>query len=160
MEFAALDWGIITVVSFFTVVGLFKGFSGQLGSLVGMAAALVAGYFLYAPLKAVAGGFSWVSSLIACNAVAGVMDFVCMLVVFGIVRRIVSRFVSFLVPQPINAILGALIGFVKGAVPLGIFIVAGYLQTGLCSRGFFATHSVLVKTAGELADLHIPGAVE
>ena len=52
------------MVSFFTVVGLFKGFSGQLGSLVGMAAALVAGYFLYAPLKAVAGGFSWVSNSI------------------------------------------------------------------------------------------------
>ena len=41
MELTVIDWIIFAVTAFFTVVGLFKGFSGQLGSLVGMAMALV-----------------------------------------------------------------------------------------------------------------------
>ncbi|MBQ9739939.1 MAG: CvpA family protein, partial [Kiritimatiellae bacterium] len=53
MELTVIDWIIFAVTAFFTVVGLFRGFSGQLGSLVGMVVALAAGYFLFAPLKGI-----------------------------------------------------------------------------------------------------------
>ena len=146
------------MTAFFTVVGLFKGFSGQLGSLVGIVLALAAGYFLFAPLKGIVAGGNWVSGDTAQNAVAGIADFVAVLVVFGIVRRIVARFVSFLVPQPMNAIAGALIGLFKSLIVVGFLVGAGLVQTGRFSEGFFAAHSIFVKFAGTLADSYIQGA--
>ena len=136
MELTVIDWIIFAVTAFFTVVGLFKGFSGQLGSLVGMAMALAAGYFLFMPLKGGVTGGNWVSGETAQNAVAGIADFVAMLVVFGIVRRIVARFVSFLVPQPMNAIAGALIGLLKSVIVVGLLVGTGLLQTGRFSEPF------------------------
>ena len=158
MELTVIDWIIFAVTAFFTVVGLFKGFSGQLGSLVGMAMALAAGYFLFVPLKGVVTGGNWVSGETAQNAVAGIADFVAMLVVFGIVRRIVARFVSFLVPQPMNAIAGALIGLLKSVIVVGLLVGTGLLQTGRFSEGFLAAHSTFVKFVGTLADSYMQGA--
>lgn len=158
MELTVLDWIIFAVAAFFTVVGLFRGFSGQLGSLAGMAAALVAGYFLFAPLKGAVTGGNWVSGEAAQNAVAGIADFTAMLVVFGIVRRIVARFVSFLVPQPMNAIAGALIGLLKSVVVVGLLAGSGLIQTGRFSDGFFAARSAFVKIAGMAADSYMQGA--
>ena len=137
---------------------MFRGFSGQLGSLAGMAAALVAGYFLFAPLKGAVTGGNWVSGEAAQNAVAGIADFTAMLVVFGIVRRIVARFVSFLVPQPMNAIAGALIGLIKSVVVVGLLAGSGLIQTGRFSDGFFAARSAFVKIAGMAADSYMQGA--
>ena len=160
MDLTVLDWIIFAVAAFFTVVGLFKGFSGQLGSLAGMAAALAVGYFLFAPFKGVVTGGNWVSGETAQNAVAGIADFTVMLVVFGVVRRIVAKFVSFLVPQPMNAIAGALIGLLKSVIVVGLLVGAGLLQTGRFSEGFFAAHSTFVKFAGTLADSYMQGAAQ
>lgn len=158
MDLTVLDWIIFAVAAFFTVVGLFRGFSGQLGSLAGMVSALLAGYFLFAPLKGVVTSGNWVSGETAQNAVAGIADFMAMLVVFGIVRRIVARFVSFLIPQPMNAIAGALIGLLKSAVVVGLLSGVGLIETGRFSDGFFAARSAFVKMAGNVADSYMQGA--
>lgn len=158
MNLTVLDWIIFAVTAFFTVVGLFKGFSGQLGSLAGMAAALAVGYFLFAPIKGLVAGGNWVSGETAQNAVAGIADFVAALVVFGLVTRIVARFVSFLVPQPMNAIAGGLIGLVKSVIVVGLLAGVGLIQTGRFSDGFFASRSVFVKMAGTMADSYMQRA--
>ena len=160
MDLTVLDWIIFAVAAFFTVVGLFKGFSGQLGSLAGMAAALAVGYFLFAPFKGVVTGGNWVSGETAQNAMAGIADFTVMLVVFGVVRRIVAKFVSFLVPQPMNAIVGGLIGLIKCVVIVGILAGVGLIQTGRFSEGFFAARSTFVKAAGMMADSYMQGAAK
>ena len=158
MDLTTIDWIIFAVAAFFTVVGLFKGFSGQLGSLAGLAAGLMAGYFLFAPMKGLVAGGNWVSGETAQNAVAGISDFVIALVVFGLVRRVVARFVSFLVPQPMDAIAGALRGLLKSAVAVGVLAAVGLIQTGRFSDGFFAARSTFVKTIGTLADSYMRGA--
>ena len=160
MDLTVLDWIIFAVAAFFMVAGLFRGFSGQLGSLAGIASALLTGYFLFAPLKGVVTGGNWVSGETAQNALAGVADFTAMLIVFGIVRRIVARFVSFLIPQPMNAIAGALVGLFKSAVVVGLLAGAGLIQTGRFSSGFFAARSAFVKMAGMAADSYMQGAAK
>ncbi|MBO5941591.1 MAG: CvpA family protein [Kiritimatiellae bacterium] len=152
MNFTVLDWILAAVVAFFTVMGLFKGFSGQLGSLAGMAAALVAGYFLFMPIKGFVIECDWVSGIVANNAIASILDFILMLVVFGCVRRIVAKFVSLLVPQPMNAILGGLIGVLKSLMIVGILAATGILQSERLSDGFLASHSQIVKAVGQLVD--------
>lgn len=158
VDLTVIDWIIFAVAAFFTVVGLFRGFSGQLGSLVGMVTALGAGYFLYSHVKGFVAGGNWVSGEAAQNALSGVIDFAVMLVVFGLVRRVVAKFVSFLVPQPMNAIAGGLIGLVKSVVVVGLLAGVGLIQTGRFSDGFFAARSTFVKMAGSLADSYMQGA--
>ena len=140
------------------VVGLFRGFSGQLGSLAGLAAGLAVGYFLFAPLRGLIVSGNWITGEAAQNGVAAVVDFIVALVVFGLVRRIVAKFVSFLVPQPMNAIVGTLVGLAKGMVVVGLLTGAGLVQTGRFSSGFFAAHSIFVKAVGSLADSYMQGA--
>ena len=158
VDLTILDWVLFAVTGFFTVVGLIRGFSGQLGSLVGLAAALVAGYFIFAPLRSVIASGNWVTGSTAQNGLAAVLDFVAALVVFGVVRRIVAKFVSFLIPQPMNAIAGGLVGLLKGAVAVGILSGVGLVQTGRFSDGYFAAHSTFVKTLGSIADSYMQGA--
>ena len=81
-----------------------------------------------------------------------------MLLVFGIVRRLVAKFVSFLIPQPMDAIAGALVGLVKSIVIVGALAAVGLVQTGRFSDGFFAARSTFVKMAGSLADSYMQGA--
>ena len=158
MDLTAIDWIIFAVTAFFTVTGLFRGFSGQLGSLAGMAAALCAGSFLFSPIRGVVADGNWVSGETAQKAVAAISDFVAMLLVFGLVRRIVARFVSFLVPQPMNAIAGGLVGLLKSLVVVGSLAGIGLIQTGRFSNGFLASRSTVVRMAGTLADSYMQGA--
>lgn len=146
------------MATFFIVVGLFRGFSGQLGSLAGIVAALVVGYFLFAPIRCLVVSGNWITGETAQSGVASAMDFVVALVVFGLVRRIVAKFVSFLVPQPMNAIAGGAIGLVKGMVAVGLLTGVGLVQTGRFSEGFFAAHSTFVKVVGSVADSYMQGA--
>ena len=158
MDLTVLDWVLFSVAAFFTVVGIFHGFSGQLGSFAGLSAALAAGYFIFAPLHGAVVSGNWVTGEVAQNGLAAVLDFVIALVVFGVVRRIVAKFVSFLVPQPMNAIAGGLVGLFKGAVAVAALTGVGLVQTGRFSEGFFAAHSSFVKALGSFADAYMQGA--
>ena len=158
MDLTVLDWVLSGVTAFFIVVGLFQGFSGQLGSFVGIAVALVAGYFLFSPLRAMVAAGNWVTGGSAQSGVAAVLDFIAVLIVFGLVRRAVAKFISFLVPQPMNALAGGLVGLFKGAVAVAILTGVGLVQTGRFSEGFFAAHSAFVKMLGSFADAYMQGA--
>lgn len=157
MELSILDWVILAVVAFFTVSGLFMGFSGQFGSIVGIVFGLAVGYLLFAPIKEWVVAAEWVSSTAANNAIACVSDFVVILVTFGVVRKAVAKFVSFLVPQPMNAIAGGAVGFVKASLALGVLSGIGFIQTGRFAEGFFAEHSNFVEMAGRILDFCVQG---
>lgn len=158
MELTLLDWVLFAVAAFFAVAGLFRDFSGQLGSLSGIAAALVVGYLSFSPLHEMVATGNWVTGQVSQRSMAAVADFVVALIVFGLTRRIVARFVSFLVPQPMDAMAGAIVGLLKGAVIVGLLTGAGLIQTGRFSDGFFAAHSSFVKIVGSLADSYVQGA--
>lgn len=158
MELAVLDWVLLSVMAIFTVMGLFQGFSGQLGSIVGLAAALATGYFAFSPLLELVDECDCVSGEVSQKGLAAFIDFVVCLVVFGLLRRMVAKFVSFLVPQPMNAILGAVAGVLKGAVAIGLLTGFGIVQTGRFSEGVFASNSSIVKAVGEVADMYVQGA--
>jgi uncharacterized membrane protein required for colicin V production len=158
VDLTALDWALFALTAFFTVVGLFQGFSGQLGSLAGLAAALIAGYFMFAPLRAMVTAGNWVTGAAGQGVVAGVIDTVVTLIAFGVVRRIVAKFVAFMVPQPMNAIAGGLVGLLKGMVAVCILTGVGFVQTGKFSESYFAAHSSFVRAMGAIADSYIQGA--
>ena len=152
MELAPLDLALLAVVALIAAIGLYRGLSGELASLAGFAAAAAAGYCLYGSahdsVRALGFNKGDGTELVA----AGVVDFVIGLVTYGLVRWSVNKFVSFLVPQPTNALLGGLSGLVKGFALLCLLTGVGFLRPGTYAQSFFATHSQVVHTLASWAD--------
>ena len=147
MDFTTFDFVLLGVLALMVVIGLFRGFSGTLGVVAGFAAALAAGYFLVDAARqcVVAVGLGAQGGTLASGATA-VVDFVFGLLAFGIVRWIVSKFVRALVPQPTDAILGALCGVATFGLVLAILVGAERLLPDDLN-GILSTHSVLIRQA-------------
>lgn len=156
-----LDQVLLGAVLVAAVVGLVRGLSGELGSMVGFAAALVAGYFLYRPAEWAAAAVGLSSEGVRPIA-AGVLDFLLALVVFGLARGGVRRFVSCCLGGVTDAVLGALAGGFKGLVLAGA--LAGVATgTGLVSQRTVAgsvalAHSSVVRALAGLAGAYVAGA--
>lgn len=157
MELMPLDFVIAGLAALLAGIGLYRGLSGELGSLAGFAAASGAGFFLLglARVCADAVGFGQYAA-----TAAYVVDFVFALVAFGLARWIVAKFVSVMVPQPTNAFLGMLSGLFKSAVVIGLLAGFGLMQPGTYSTGFFATHSTVVREVAVWADANLAEAPE
>lgn len=155
MVLQPLDFVLIGGVILLAGIGLFRGLSGELGSVAGFAAASLAGFCLLDAARVCATSFGF-GGYVA--PAAYVIDFVFALVAFGIARWLVAKFVSVLVPQPTNAFLGLLGGFFKGAVVLGLLTGVGLMRAGTYSTGFFATHSAIVREIAAWADANLTDA--
>jgi len=149
MELQPLDFVLLGGVILLAGIGLFRGLSGELGSVAGFAAASLAGFCLLDAARACAASLG-LGDYVA--PAAYVIDFVFALVAFGIARWIVAKFVSVLVPQPTNAFLGMIGGIFKSAVIIGLLTGIGLMQAGTYSTGFFAQHSTVVHEIAAWAD--------
>ena len=157
MELMPLDFVLAGLAALLAGIGLYRGLSGELGSLAGFAAASGAGFLLigFARTCVVALGFGKYAAM-----AAYVLDFVFSLVAFGLARWIVAKFVSVMVPQPTNAFLGMLSGLFKSAVVIALLAGFGLMQPGTYSTGFFATHSTIVREVAVWADASLAEAPE
>ena len=107
------------------VLGLFRGFSGTLGFVLGAVAA------------ACAASFGWAYSVsftdVAWQRGAGVL--VATLLAIGIVRLIVKKLVNGLLAQPSDAIFGFLVGAALGVLILAAWAYSGaYLEYSTLAR--------------------------
>ena len=149
MELLPLDYVLVGVAVLLAGIGLFRGLSGELGSIAGFAAAGLAGFCLTGAARSCVLALGLEAHA---TPAAYVVDFVFALVAFGIVRWIVAKFVSVLVPQPTNAFLGMLGGLFKSAVAVCLLAGIGLMPAGTYSKGFFATHSMVVREIAAWAD--------
>lgn len=110
------DWALAAIALTLAVLGLFRGFSGTIAFVAGLAsgisAALFAWNFLgtYLPVEWQRGAAALVAALLA----------------FGIVRIIVKKLVNGLLSQPTDAILGFLVGALCGVLVIVAWGVSGY----------------------------------
>lgn len=157
MELMPLDFVLAGLAALLAGIGLYRGLSGELGSLAGFAAAIGAGFSLIglARVCACVMGFGQYA-----DTAAYVIDLVFALVAFGLVRWIVAKFVSVMVPQPTNAFLGMLSGLFKSAVVIGLLSGFGLMQPGTYSTGVLATHSAVVREIAVWADTNLVEAPE
>ncbi len=160
MEFTTLDIILVVLIAAFGGWGLWRGIAGELAAAAWIAAALVCGFFAYAPILHVIG---LVKSATKAGgggseaAALGLTVFVA-LVAALLARFAVRKFVSILVPQPWNAIFGFLVGVLKGAVVVAILAATGVVETGPLANGFFASRSKLVKLLAQAGDTYKSGA--
>ena len=152
MNLAPLDLALLGGVALVVGIGLFRGLSGELASFLGFVAAVVAGYcmhgIVHAGLRAVGFNKGDTTELVA----TGVAVFIIAIVAFGLTWRIVNKFISFLVPQPTNALLGALSGAFKSLVSLLLLAGVGFVRPGTYAQGGLSKQSQVIRTVAGWAD--------
>lgn len=116
MELLPADYVLCGLAIVLCVTGLFRGFSGTLAFFAACAAA--------ACTAAVA--WPYTATLVEPTWQRGALALVATLLAFGVSRMIVKRCVNGLLAQPSDAIMGAIVGLVIGAL-----IVAGWGFSGL-----------------------------
>ena len=157
MELTTVDYVLAGLLAGLAVIGLFKGLSGWLGTIAGLAAAFVVAPLLFATCIAWASGFAFLGGAFL-MPVAVIIDFVLSLIVFGLVRKIVVKFVSALLPQPFNALVGAASGLLLGSVVVVLLAGTAFFEGGSLQNGFVAAHSRIVHFAAQLIDAHLEGS--
>lgn len=160
VEIPTFDLVLYGIMVVMTLLGLFRGLSGELASLAGFATALVVGYFLYGPAKgfATSVGFTAERTLPA----AVVVDVVLSILVFGLVRLTVKKFVSFCLGRVSDSVFGAVAGAFKGmalaAVVTGFATASGLVPENTVAGKAIQTHSVVARTLATWASAYIEGA--
>ncbi len=157
---APLDLVLLGGVALLVGIGLFRGLSGELASLAGFGAAVAAGSSLYGFAHFCVRAFGFDKGDATEHIAAGVFVFLLGIVVFGIAWRVVNKFVSFLVPQPTNALLGALSGAAKGLVILFLLAGVGFMRPGTYAQGGLAAQSEVIRVLAEWADSFCGGGFE
>lgn len=159
-EFTVIDLVLMGGAALLVGIGLYRGLSGELGSFAAFVAALAAGACLYGVAHALVRACGFNKGDVAELVAAGVADFVLGLVVFGLVRWLVHKFVSFLVPQPTNALLGALSGLVKSVAACFLLSGIGFMRPGTYAQGWLAQRSQIIHTFAEWADSYFANRSE
>ncbi|MBP5320685.1 MAG: CvpA family protein [Kiritimatiellae bacterium] len=109
-----LDYLIIAVALFLVIRGFFRGCSGEIGQLLGIVAATFAVFLCRAPVSsAVSACPSLNNNPFACSLLSALAILVVGIVAWLLVGRVCAKLISLAVPQPLNAILGGIIGLLK-----------------------------------------------
>ena len=123
--FLPADYALCGITIVMAVLGLFRGFSGTLGFVLGAVAAVFAASFGWA--------YSASFTEVAWQRGAGVL--VLTLLAFGVVRLIVKKLVNGLLAQPSDAFFGFLIGAALGVLILVAWAYSGaYLEYSTLAR--------------------------
>ncbi len=115
MQLQVADYVICGVAVVFAILGLFRGFSGTLGFLLGFVAAISLSTF----------GWAYSVSLTETLWVRALATLVAALLAFGLVRFLVKRLVNGLLSQPTDAIFGLVTGVAFVAVLLALWLRTG-----------------------------------
>ncbi len=117
----------ITLVSFILLVlrGAYRGLSGELAHLVGLCACIGTIWMGFDPVQR---SFAFIPQLDGRSTTfyATLFIFLVGAIVFFIVAKLINRIGELIIPQPFNAIFGALIGGAKAL--LFISIIAGTIM--------------------------------
>ena len=157
MNLSPIDIALLGGVALMVGIGVYRGLSGELASLLGFVAAVVAGFGLYgsvnAGVRAVGFNKGDATELVA----TGVSVFLLSIVAFGVTWRIINKFVSFLVPQPTNALLGAVSGIFKSLVFLLLLAGVGFVRPGTYAQSGLSKQSQVVHTLAAWVDSFYAG---
>ena len=125
--FLPADYALCGLTIVMAVLGLFRGFSGTLGFVLGAIAAAFAASF----------GWAYSASLTEVMWQRGAGVLVTTLLAFGLVRLIVKKLVNGILAQPSDAIFGFLIG-----ASLGVLLLVAWAYSGA-----YLEYSTLAKEA-------------
>lgn len=148
-NYSALDYLIFAVAFFLVVRGFLRGCSGELGFLIGIAAAAAVLIFEGGPVENIIRSLPIVrESAFACQVLTLTVMLVVCVSVWLLVGHLFSRLIKLAVSQPLDAILGGVLGTVKVLLLICILCVIGLISSrgeGKGTAGFLQKWSSVVQ---------------
>ena len=156
MDMATLDYVLLAAIGVLAIIGLFKGFSGWMGIFAGAVVSTVVGYLAFGYCMSAAAASPWVSGPCV-RIAAAVLDLLAALLAFCIVRILVKRFFSFLLSQPLDALVGLAGGVFLGMLLTVLLAGTAFFEGGALTEGFLASHSRIVRMAATVLEARLEG---
>lgn len=159
MNAEVIDYALTCLAVGLVAWGLIRGLAGELASFAWITGLSVSGYF----------GYSWCGNLISrfvrkegvsADAMAIFLTILLALAAALLIRALVKKCVSFVVPQPWNAVFGGLCGAGKTILIIAILAGVGFTRPGEFSNGYMAQHSKIVAAFASFMDARSGGGVE
>jgi len=157
MDITTLDYALLAVFGVLAIIGLFKGLSGWLGTVTGAVASAAVGYFAFGYCLLAASACPWVSGPFV-RLAAAVLDLLVTLLAFCLVRNLARRFFSFLLPQPLDALIGLAGGIFLGLLFAVLLAGTAFFESGPLTEGFLASHSRIVHMAATALEARLEGS--
>ncbi len=104
---------IVILFVFFLIRGAWRGFSGELAPLAGITVCIGILWYGYTPMQHLLAAYFPTLEPSACVFYAAALITACGCAGFLLITYLVRKLVKCILPQPFNAILGALIGAAK-----------------------------------------------
>ncbi|MDO4987514.1 MAG: CvpA family protein [Synergistes sp.] len=127
---------------YFVIKGMMRGFVGEVISLVGFFASFYLAPLLSVPVGRMLAQSMNISIYIA-EVIGVVLVWIAVMLVFAIIRMIVSRFIGAVHLGAVNRILGAFSGFIKASVFIYVIIMCGLLLTPVVSPVWLSESSAI-----------------
>ena len=157
MDLTVVDYVLLAAFGVLAIIGLFKGFSGWMGTVIGAVASAAVGYFSFGYCLSLVAASPWVSGPCV-RIAAALLDMLVALLVFCLVRNLAKRFFSFLLPQPLDALIGLAAGIFLGMVLAVLLAGTAFFEGGRLSEGFLPSHSRIVRIAAVALEARLEGS--
>ena len=141
-----IDGLVLSVILFLLIRGFVRGASGELSSLISSVAMVVFFIFGFPPLLGKLKALTVLASYPqASGFIAFILIIVAAIVIWLVLRNVLARSISLILPKLFDRILGGIFGGIK-AVILVIFLCAfGFLSTTENAQQQAAKRSVVIE---------------
>ena len=156
MDLTVVDYVLLAAFGVLAIIGLFRGFSGWMGTVIGAVVSAAVGYFSFGYCLSLAAASPWVSGPCV-RIAAALLDMLATLLMFCLVRSLAKRFFSFVISQPFDALIGLAGGIFLGMVLTVLLAGTAFFEGGRLTEGFLASHSRIVRIAAAALEARLEG---
>ena len=154
---SGLDYVVLGVVVLLVILVFRRGFSGELGRLVGVLAAAATLFFGYNPVMDWVNGLQlFKSSPLATKLLVLICLLVLCISVWLLVKKLLADAVKTVLKQPFDALLGGFIGGVKAVLALSLICTFGVLSPNTAFTSKLQEGSSFVMRLAELIKPWLP----
>jgi membrane protein required for colicin V production len=119
----AIDIGILVILAFFLLKGIWRGLLKEVCSLLGLVLGGVFAFTFYQPVAQwLQDSYHWPARLSVWGSFIAI--FLLLIFLFGVVGFVLNRFVKLVFLGGFNRLAGAVFGAVQGVVVLSIILLA------------------------------------
>lgn len=139
-QWVDLACAVFTIITL--LIGIFRGVSGHLAHMLGLAGAAIASFWLFRPVSAFVHGLGCFKESAAAATVFSYVAIVLVAVLmFLLFRAILKRVLQLVVKQPFDSLIGALIGFLHAFIVLALVFASLSLLPDCAFRRAFCESS-------------------
>lgn len=141
------------------IIGVFRGVSGHLAHMLGLAGSAIASFWLFRPVRGFVHGLDCFKESQAAATVFSYVAIVLLaILLFLLLRAILKRVLQLVVKQPFDALIGALVGAIHAFVVMALAFASLSLLPDCAFRRTFCESSRVGRWYMPIVTRFVPAA--